>query len=245
MFTKCGLVWKEGERTVSNSLAPASIRREVEDSLRRLQTDMLDLLQAHWPTWDDTPIEESWATMAALVDEGKVRHIGLSNFGLDDLDACEAVRHVDTYQPQLNLIVRDALEATIPWCAEHDTAVIVYSPMRSGLLTGRFSAERVDGLPDDDWRKGADDFQPPKLDKNLELVDRLKPIAERLDATLPELAIAWTLAQHGVTGAIVGARTPEQVDGWVHAAGLELQEKDLDDIAAAIAETGAGEGPVR
>jgi len=245
VFTKCGLVWKEGERTVSNSLAPASIRKEVEDSLRRLQADTLDLLQAHWPTWDDTPLEESWATMAALVDEGKVRHIGLSNFGLDDLEACEAIRHVDTYQPQLNLIVRDALDTTIPWCAEHDTTVIVYSPMRSGLLSGRFSAERVQGLPDDDWRKGADDFQPPKLEQNLELVERLKPIAERLDATLPELAIAWTLAQHGVTGAIVGARTPEQVDGWVNAAGLELQEKDLDDIAAAITETGAGEGPVR
>lgn len=245
VFTKCGLVWQPGEKNVSNSLAPDSIRKEVEDSLRRLGVDTLDLLQAHWPTWDDTPIEESWATMAALVDEGKVRYIGLSNFGLEDLEACEAVRHVDTYQPQLNLIVRDALEKTIPWCAEHQTGVIVYSPMRSGLLTGRFSAERVENLPDDDWRKNADDFQPPKLDANLALVDRLRPIAERLDTTLPELAIAWTLAQPGVTGAIVGARTPEQVDGWVDAAGLALQDKDLDDIAAAVAETGAGEGPVR
>lgn len=245
VFTKCGLVWTEGEKSVRNSLAPDSIRQEVDDSLRRLQTDALDLLQAHWPTWDDTPLEESWATMAALVDEGKVRHIGLSNFTKDDLDACERIRHVDTFQPQLNLIVRDALAETIPWCAGHGTGVIVYSPMRSGLLTGRFSAERTRSLPHDDWRKTADDFNPPKLDANLALVERLKPIAERLDATLPELATAWTLAQPGVTGAIVGARTPEQVEGWIGAADLVLQDKDLDDIAAAVAETGAGEGPAR
>jgi aryl-alcohol dehydrogenase-like predicted oxidoreductase len=245
VFTKCGLVWQQGERTVSNSLHPDSIRKECEDSLRRLGVDVIDLLQAHWPTWDDTPLEESWATMAALVDEGKVRHIGLSNFSAEDLRTCEAIRHVDTYQPQLNLLVREPATTTIPQCDENGTGVIVYSPMRSGLLTGRFSAERVAGLPDDDWRAGADDFQPPKLGQNLALVERLRPIAERLGATLPELAIAWTLAWPGVTGAIVGARTPEQVDGWVNAADIHLEDKDLDDIAVALEETGAGEGPVR
>lgn len=245
VFTKCGLVWNEGERTVSNSLAPASIRKECEDSLRRLGVDVIDLLQAHWPTWDGTPLEESWATMAALVDEGKVRHIGLSNFPLDDLEMCEAVRHVDTFQPQLNLLVRDALADTIPWCEQHGTAVIVYSPMRSGLLSGRFTAERAAALPDDDWRSSADDFQPPKLDANLAFVERMKPIAERLGITVAELAIAWTLAWPGVTGAIVGARTAAQVDGWIGAAGVALDDKELDEIAAAIDESGAGSGPVR
>lgn len=247
IFTKCGLIWSPGERTVSNSLAPQSIRKECEDSLRRLQVETIDLLQAHWPTWDDTPLEESWATMAALVDEGKVRHIGLSNFTVADLKTCEEVRHVDTFQPQLNLIERNAGAETLPWCAKHHTGVIVYSPMRSGLLTGRFSAERTTQLPDDDWRKNAEDFNEPKLSANLALVERLKPIAERLDATLPELAISWTLAWPAVTGAIVGARTPEQVDGWVDAAttATRLEDKDLDDIAAAIEATEAGEGPSR
>ena len=247
LFTKCGLVWQPGERSVSNSLAPDSIRKECEDSLRRLRVETIDLLQAHWPTWDDTPLDESWATMAALVDEGKVRHIGLSNFTVDDVQTCEEVRHVDTFQPQLNLIERNAGAETLPWCEKHQTGVIVYSPMRSGLLTGRFSAERTAQLPDDDWRKEADDFNEPKLSANLGLVERLRPIAERLDATLPELAIAWTLAWPAVTGAIVGARTPEQVDGWVNAAATaaKLEDKDLDDIAAAIAETEAGEGPAR
>jgi aryl-alcohol dehydrogenase-like predicted oxidoreductase len=245
VFTKCGLVWQPGERTVTNSLAPATIRQECDDSLRRLGVDAIDLLQAHWPTWDATPIEESWATMAALVDEGKVRHIGLSNFTVDDLAACEAIRHVDTFQPQLNLLVRDALADTIPWCEQHGTAVIVYSPMRSGLLTGRFSEERAAALPDDDWRSVADDFQPPKLQANLAFVERLKPIAERIGTSVAELAIAWTLAWPGVTGAIVGARTPDQVDGWIGAANVALEDKDVEDLASAMEEAGVGSGPVR
>ena len=244
VFTKCGLVWRPGERSVSNSLAPASIRQECEDSLRRLKVDTIDLLQAHWPTMDDTPLEESWAAMAGLVDEGKVRFIGLSNFTAEDLATCETIRHVDTYQPELNLIVRGAGQ-TVRWCAEHDIGVIAYSPMRSGLLTGRFSAERVASLPDDDWRAGSPDFQEPKLSANLGLVERLGPVAERLGVGLPELSIAWTLAWPGVTGAIVGARSPAQVDGWIRAAGVTLADGDLDEIAAAIAETGAGDGPPR
>lgn len=244
VFTKCGLVWAPGERTVSNTLAPASIRRECEDSLRRLGVEALDLLQAHWPTDDGTPLEDSWRAMADLVEEGKVRHIGLSNFDVDQLRTCEAIRHVDTYQPQLNLVVRGAAAEAIPWCADHDTAVIVYSPMRSGLLTGRFSAERVASLPDDDWRAGDDDFQEPKLSANLALVGRLAPIAERLGLTLPELSIAWTLAWPGVTGAIVGARRPDQVDGWAGAGEVVLDDPTLDEIARAVTETGAGEGPV-
>jgi aryl-alcohol dehydrogenase-like predicted oxidoreductase len=245
VFTKCGLVWEEGETTVRNSLAPESIRRECEDSLRRLGLEVIDLYQMHWPTWDDTPIEDSWATMNALVDEGKVRAIGLSNFSVEELERCAGVRPVDTFQPELNLVNREAADERIPWAAEHGAGVIVYSPMGSGLLTGRFSAERAGSLPDDDWRRGHENFQEPQLTRNLELVERLLPVAERLGASLPELAIAWTLAWPAVAGAIVGARSAEQVDGWIGAAGVELTDAGLDELAAAVEQTGAGSGPVR
>lgn len=243
VFTKCGLVWREGETNVSNVLAPRSIREECDASLRRLGVERLDLLQIHWPTDDGTPIEDSWATMAALVEEGKVGFIGVSNFGVDLLEQCQAVRPVDSDQPELNLVNRQAAADIVPWCAAHATGVLAYSPMRSGLLTGRFSAERVRSLPDDDWRRSSDDFREPKLSRNLALVDRLGLVADRLRCSLPELSVAWTLAWPGVTAAIVGARNPGQVDGWVRGASLRLDDKDLDDIAAAIVETGAGTGP--
>ena len=245
VFTKCGLVWEPGGRTVSNVLAPASIRAECEASLRRLGVERLDLLQVHWPSHDGTPVEESWQTMADLVDEGKVGAIGASNFDVALLERCQAVRPVDTYQPELNLIAREAATTTIAWCRENGTAVIVYSPMRSGLLTGRFTAERSRNLPDDDWRATHPDFTEPGLHRNLRLVELLRPIAERLSCSLAELAVAWALAWPGVTGAIVGARSPEQVEGWIGAAGVRLGSADLDDVAAAIAASGAGSGPVR
>ncbi|HEX3392893.1 MAG TPA: aldo/keto reductase [Acidimicrobiales bacterium] len=245
LFTKCGLVWTEGARSVTNVLAPESIRGECEASLRRLGLERLDLLQIHWPTDDGTPLEESWATLAALVEEGKVGYIGVSNFGTDLLETCEAVRHVDTNQPELNLVTRRAAADIVPWCAAHGTGVLAYSPMRSGLLTGRFSAERVRSLPDDDWRASDADFAEPRLSRNLALVDRLRAIADRLGCSLPELAVAWTLAWPGVSAAIVGARRPDQVDGWVGAAAVSLSDDDLDDIAGAVRETGAGEGPNR
>ena len=245
VFTKCGLVWEEGATSVSNTLAPDSIRRECEDSLRRLRVEAIDLYQMHWPTWDETPTEDSWATMAELVDAGKVRAIGLSNFSLEELERCQAVRPVDTLQPELNAVNREAAGDRIPWAAAHGAGVIVYSPMASGLLTGRFSAERVAGLPDDDWRRGHHNFNEPELSKNLALADELAPLAERLGATLPELAVAWTLSWPGVNGAIVGARSPEQVDGWIGAGALELGDEDLAVVAEAITRTGAGAGPVR
>ncbi|MFN2464776.1 MAG: aldo/keto reductase [Candidatus Dormibacteria bacterium] len=244
VFTKCGLVWKAGERTVSNVLSPESIRRECEDSLRRLGVDTLDLLQVHWPAEDGTPIEDSWGTMAALVDEGKVRHLGVSNFEIDLLEKCEAIRHVDTLQPQLNMLVRGPLEELLPWAQEHGTGVIVYSPMRSGLLSGAFSEERASSLAKDDWRREDADFKSPRLTANLALVDALKPIAERVGCTLPELTVAWVLACPGVSGAIVGARRPDQVDGWMGGAGVSLSGADLAEIAGAIKSSGAGEGPV-
>ncbi|HUQ22128.1 MAG TPA: aldo/keto reductase [Gaiellaceae bacterium] len=245
VFTKCGLVWEEGGTTVENVLSPASIRRECEDSLRRLGVEQIDLYQLHWPTWDGTPIEESWGTMAELVAEGKVRSIGLSNFESEELERCEAVHPVETLQPELNLLARQALAERIPWAQERGIGVIVYSPMASGLLTGRFSAERVAGLPEDDWRREAPPFQQPALDRNLALVEGLGEIAASLGCELTELVIAWTLRQPGVDGAIVGARSIEQLEGWIGAASVQLDDATLDRIAQAVEETGAGEGPLR
>ena len=245
LFTKCGLVWEQGGTTVSNVLAPASIRQECEDSLRRLDVEAIDLYQIHWPSTDGTPIEESWSTMADLVDEGKVRYIGVSNFDVDLLEACETVRHVDTFQPELNLLVRGAAATTLPWCEAHGTGVIVYSPMRSGLLTGRYTRERAVALPEDDWRSTHPDFQEPGLTTNLAVVDRLQTIATEMGCTLPELAVAWTLAWPAVGGAIVGARRPSQLDDWIGAGAIELDDDRLDEIAAVLEETGAGAGPTR
>jgi aryl-alcohol dehydrogenase-like predicted oxidoreductase len=244
VFTKCGLVWEEGETTVRNALAQDSIRRECEASLRRLKVERLDLLQIHWPAHDGTPPEESWQTMAELVEEGKTRAVGVSNYDVELLERCEAVRHVDSYQPELNLIARDA-EDGIAWCRANGTGVIVYSPMRSGLLTGTSTPERWAALPDDDWRRGHADFQEPALSRNLALVEQFRRIAQELDASVAELAVAWTLRCSGVSGAIVGARRPKQVDGWIGAASLELDEELLDRIGAVLEETGAGSGPVR
>ena len=243
LFTKCGLVWEEGGTTVSNLLSPPSIRRECEDSLRRLGVERIDLYQLHWPTWDDTPIEDSWSTMADLVGEGKVHSIGLSNFEIDDLERCEAIHPVETLQPELNLLARGALSDRIPWARERGVGVIVYSPMASGLLTGRFSVERAASLPEDDWRREAPPFQRPALDRNLELVERLGDIAASVGCELTELVIAWTLQQPGVDGAIVGARSIEQLEGWIGAAAVQLDDEALGEIAQALAETGAGEGP--
>ena len=181
--------------------------------------------------------------MVQLVEEGKVRAIGVSNFGVDLLDRCEALRHVDSLQPPLSLIRRQALEAEIPWCAAHGTGVIAYSPLQSGLLTDTFSQDRIDALSPDDWRRRSPEFKPPRLKRNLALRDALRPIARRHGTTVSAVAIAWTLAWPGVTGAIVGARSREQVDGWIGAATLELTLDDLDEIARAIGQAGAGSGP--
>jgi aryl-alcohol dehydrogenase-like predicted oxidoreductase len=245
VFTKCGLVWEPGATSVSNVLSPESIRRECEGSLRRLRLDTIDLLQVHWPSTDGTPIEESWSTLAALVDEGKVRYLGVSNFDVDLLEACERIRHVDTCQPELSLLVRQNAESVLPWCEAHGTGVIVYSPMRNGLLSGHFTRERAETLPDDDWRSGHPDFQGEGLAANLAVVERLQAIAGELGCTVAELAVAWTLSWPMVDGAIVGARRPAQLDDWVGAGALRLDDSVLDEIAVVLEETGAGEGPTR
>jgi len=247
VFTKCGLVWDERNRMAEarRVLRPDSIRNECEASLRRLGVERIDLYQFHWPDETGTPVEDSWQAMVRLVEEGKVRAAGVSNFAVPLLERCEAIRHVDSLQPPFSLIRRDAAEREIPWCAEHETGVIVYSPMQSGLLTDNFTAARVGALAPDDWRRRSPQFQQPALGKNLALRDALKPIARRHGTTVSAVAVAWTLAWPGVTGAIVGARTAAQVDGWIGAATFELTAADLDEIAAAIARTGAGTGPTR
>jgi aryl-alcohol dehydrogenase-like predicted oxidoreductase len=246
VFTKCGLVWDPVDRMAPprRVLKPASIRRECETSLRRLGIERIDLYQFHWPDEVGTLVEDSWAAMARLVEEGKIRAAGVSNFDVRLLARCEAIRHVDSLQPPFSLINRTAAAQEIPWCGSHDTGVICYSPMQSGLLTDRFTADRVALLANDDWRRRAPDFQQPNLRRNLALRDALRPIAKRHDTTVSAVAIAWILATPGVTAAIVGARTPAQVDGWIDAASITLAPEDLDEISAALQQTGAGSGPV-
>ena len=247
VFTKCGMVWDPGDRMAEpgRTLAPASVRAECEASLRRLGVERLDLYQFHWPDESGTAVEDSWAEMQRLVAEGKVRAGGVCNFGADLLERCEAVRHVESLQPGFSMIRRNAAMRDIPWCAGHGTGVICYSPMQSGLLTDGFDAARLAGLAPDDWRRRVPNFQPPALERNLALRDALRPVARRHGTTVAAAAVAWVLAWPGVTGAIVGARAPEQVAGWLDAAGLELTAEDLDEIAAAIAATRAGAGPPR
>ena len=247
VFTKGGLVWDESNRMLEprRVLQPESIRLEVEASLRRLRVERIDLYQFHWPDETGTPVEQSWEEMTRLVEEGKIRAAGVSNFDVNLLRRCEAIGHVDSLQPPFSLIRREAGEREIPWCADHDTGVICYSPMQSGIFTESFSASRVAAFADDDWRRHSAEFQHPKLSRNLALRDALQPIAQRYGTTVSAVAIAWVLAWPGVSGAIVGARSAGQVDGWIGAATLELSTADLNSIATAIARTGAGAGPLR
>ncbi len=244
VFTKCGLIWHEHDRMEEPRcmLRPNSIRRECEASLRRLGVERIDLYQFHWPDETGTPVEDSWSAMVRLMEEGKVRAAGVSNFDVDLLERCEAVHHVDSLQPPFSLIRREAAAPEIPWCAEHSTGVICYSPMQSGLLTDNFTLERVGKLASDDWRRRASEFNQPNVGRNLALRDALRPIAARHGTTVSAVAVAWILAWPGVTGAIVGARSAEQIDGWIQAATIQLTPADLGEIASAIARTGAGAG---
>jgi len=248
IFTKCGLVWdpKNPMADAKRILSPESIRRECEDSLRRLKIDRIDLYQFHWP--DDasgTPVEASWRVMEDLQKQGKVRAIGVSNFDLSGLKKIEPLQHVQSLQPPFSLIRRDAAATEIPWCNANRTGVIVYSPMQSGILTDSFTIEKVKKMDDNDWRRRSANFQTPRVERNIALRNSLKPIAERHGTTVSAVAVAWTLAWPGVTGAIVGARSPSQIDGWIDGASLTLTSADLNEIAAAIEKTGAGTGPTR
>lgn len=231
VFTKCGRV-PDDTGTPHSDLRPASIRAQLEDSLRRLQTEYVDLYQIHWPDNDTgTPLEESWAMMAALQNEGKARFLGVSNFRIDEMERCEPIRHVDSLQPPYSLLRRDAEAELLPWCGRNGTGVIVYSPMQAGLLSGMFSMDRV---AEDDWRRRNPFFQEPNLSSNLAVVERLRPIAARHGLTVGQLAIAWTLRNPGVTGAIVGARRPEQVEQNIGAMGVQFVATDLAEIESAL-----------
>jgi aryl-alcohol dehydrogenase-like predicted oxidoreductase len=247
VFTKCGLVWDEENPMMParRILSPESIRREVEASLRRLDVERIDLYQFHWPDETGTPVESSWEVMHRLIREGKIRAAGVSNFDTSLLDRCQRRFPVTSLQAPFSLVGRELAESGIPWCLAHETGVLAYSPMQSGILTESFTAERIARLAKDDWRRRSEEHQPPNLGRNLALRDALRPVARRHGVGVSAVAVAWVLAWPGVTGAIVGARSPEQVDGWIGAAQLVLSAEDLDEIAAAITKTGAGEGPSR
>ena len=245
IFTKCGLSWDANNpmQAAKRILKPETIRLECEASLRRLGVERIDLYQFHWPDETGTPVEDSWGAMVKLIEEGKVRAVGVSNFNVDLLERCEAIRHVDSLQPLFSMVSRAAAEKLLPWCKNQNTGVICYSPMQSGILTDGFTSERVVKMASDDWRRRGPEFQEPALSRNLALRDTLRPIAARHAVSVSSVAIAWTLCWPGLSGAIVGARTPAQVDGWIQAATLQLTQDDLAEIAAAIAKTQAGAGP--
>ncbi len=239
VFTKCGLIWDPERPMVVSArvLRPETIRAECEASLRRLGVERIDLYQFHWPDESGVPIEDSWAEMARLVEAGKVRLAGLSNFTTPLLGRCEALRHVDSLQSPYSLIRRGLADREIPWCREHGTGVLCYSPMQSGILTESFSKARVESLAPDDWRRKSPEFGEPKLSMNIALRDALRPIAQRHGTTVSVVAVAWTLSTPGVTAAIVGARSAQQVDGWIDAGRITLTPDDLAEIGAALART--------
>jgi aryl-alcohol dehydrogenase-like predicted oxidoreductase len=244
VFTKCGLQWDESDpmKVSKRNLHPDRIRTECDASLRRLGMERIDLYQFHWPDESGVPVEDSWDAITRLIEQGKVRAAGVSNFDVALLERCEARRHVDSLQPPFSMIKRAVAESQLPWCAAHGTGVICYSPMQSGILTDAFNTARVDAFAPDDWRRRSPEFQPPALERNLALRDALRPIARRHNTSVSAISIAWVLAWPGVSGAIVGARSPEQADGWLPAASVKLDTQDLDDIARAIESSGAGTG---
>lgn len=225
VFSKCGRRWDSPDSKQYSDLRPAAIRADCEASLHRLGVETIDLLQIHWPEAPErTPIEESWGEMLRLVEEGKIRAAGVCNFDIQLLERCEAVGHVDSLQTQLSLIRQEAAGGLIQWCESNGTGVLAYSPMAVGLLTDSFTETDVDRLAPDDWRRGDPEFLPPKLQQNLAVRDSLRPIAARHSTTVAAVAIAWVLSLPAVTGAIVGARTPDQVHGWIGATGFDSAE---------------------
>jgi len=239
VFTKCGLRWDK-QSNIQNVLRARSIRREVEDSLRRLAVEAIDLYQIHWPPDPDSPeLEEGWSTLADLKRAGKVRWIGVSNFNVKQMRRAKAIAPITSLQPPYSLIHREIEEDILPYCLREGIGVIVYSPMASGLLTGAMTRERAAKLPKDDWRSRHPDFNEPGLSRNLALVERLREIAKRHGRSPGEVAIAWTLRNPAVTGAIVGARNARQADGVMRAGELRLTDKEVGEIEDFFEETAA------
>jgi aryl-alcohol dehydrogenase-like predicted oxidoreductase len=229
IFTKCSLVWND-KREISNSLKADSIRRECEASLRRLKIDAIDLYQIHWPN-PEADIEEGWATLAKLKQDGKVRWIGVSNFTAKQMDRCRKFALITSLQPPYSAISPEAEDDVLPYCQKHGIGVIVYSPMKSGLLSGKMTKERVANFPEDDFRRRALNFQEPALSRNLELAELMKKIGARHNRSAGEVAIAWTLRHPAVTGAIVGFRSAEQVAGVIGAMDFRLTPLEVEEIS--------------
>jgi aryl-alcohol dehydrogenase-like predicted oxidoreductase len=233
VFTKCGLRWDDQGQT-RRVLTAASIRRECENSLRRLKVDTIDLYQIHWPVEDAGELEEGWSTMAQLQREGKARWIGVSNFNVEQMKRAQEIAPITSLQPRYSLVYPEIEQEILPFCEIEGIGVIVYSPMASGLLTGAMTRERVSKLPEDDWRKHDSDFTEPDLSAHLALVERLRAFGNPRGYAPGAVAIAWTLRHHAVTAAIVGARKPSQMDEVVTAATLHLTESDLQEIESAV-----------
>jgi aryl-alcohol dehydrogenase-like predicted oxidoreductase len=236
VFTKCSLVWGD-DGTISHNLQAASIHRECDASLKRLGIDAIDLYQIHWPAWKgaaegDSPgsIEEAVGELAKLKDAGKIRHIGVSNFNANQMQRAQQIAPITSLQPPYSLVATEVESAILPYALDHDIGVIVYSPMGSGLLSGSMTRKRVAAMPDDDWRKHSSNFREPLLSRNMALVERLRSVGKRNNATPGEVAIAWTLKNPAVTGAIVGIRSAEQARGIAGAADLELKQAEIEKI---------------
>jgi aryl-alcohol dehydrogenase-like predicted oxidoreductase len=232
IFTKCERVWDERGK-IGGSLKAESIRRECEASLRRLQMDVIDLYQIHWPE-PDADIEEGWTEMARLREEGKVRFIGVSNFTVQQMKRAMKIAPITSLQPPYSIVAREVEEDILPFCMRNNIGVIVYSPMYSGLLAGAMTRQRIANFAPDDWRRRDQNFQEPNLSRNLRLVEVLREVGKRHGRTPGEVAIAWTLHNQAVTGAIVGVRSPEQVRGIIGATQFRLNDKEVMEIEDAL-----------
>lgn len=228
VFTKCELVW-DNNRKISGCLKAGSIRKECEASLKRLQTDVIDLYQIHWPNPEED-IEEGWETLAKLKDEGKVRYTGVSNFNTEQMKRIQKHSPISTLQPPYSMLRRNIESDILPFCEQNNIGTIVYSPMLSGLLTGKMTKERALNLPLEDWRRKNKEFSEPNLSHNLELVEKLRTIGNRHNVSSGVVAIAWTLRLSSVTAAIVGGRSPEQVEETSKALEFRLNDDEIDEI---------------
>jgi aryl-alcohol dehydrogenase-like predicted oxidoreductase len=234
VFTKCSMRW-HADRSIYRSLKRKSLEEEIENSLRRLGVDTIDLYQIHWPNPEDE-IEEGWETLARFKEQGKVRFIGVSNFNVAQMKRAQKIAPITSLQPPYSLLRRDIEKEILPYCQENTIGVINYSPMVSGLLTGKMTAERVRNLPEDDWRKRNANFQSPKLERNLELVELLRQIGHEHGVEPGVVAVAWTLRHPAITAAIVGARRPDQIDGVIPAATFRLSDEEAGRIERWVAE---------
>jgi len=226
--TKCGLIWDK-RRHVDSCLKKESIRREVEASLKRLDIDVIDLYQIHWPM-PDGDIEEAWTEIGKLIKEGKLRYAGVSNFSIPQIERCQSIHKVASLQPPYSMLRREIEKGLLDYCSKNEIGVIVYSPMERGLLTGKFTKDRVKKLPENDHRRTASPFQEPQLSANLDFVEKLLPIAAKHNKTLAQLAIAWTLRRPEVTSAIVGAREAHQVEENIKGSDYKLLSEDIEHI---------------